>query len=129
MDTSDVTGKVSIQGVTFTSPSLSQDGKALSLKASAPVNVTKATVVVEPVKTKADAKVKTDKYVSTITYKDEVAPTVASADAKTSGNIATSLTVKASEPLKAGTGLVKVNGEYVAANFAGTTTVNCRSFT
>ena len=123
VDKNDVAGKVSIHGVTLSSPSLSEDGKVLTLKASAPINVSKATVVVEPVKTKADAKVKTDKYVSTITYKDEVAPKIASVEAKTSGNTATSLTIKASEPLKAGIGLVKVNGAYVEANFEGTDSV------
>ncbi len=52
-----------------------------------------------------------------ITYKDKVAPTIANVEAKTSGDIATSLTIKASEPLKADIGLVKVNGAYVEANF------------
>jgi hypothetical protein len=122
VDKNDVAGKVSIQGVQFTSQSLSEDGKVLTLTASAPINVSNATVVVEAVKTKADTKVKTDKYVSTITYKDVVAPTITSVEAKTSGSLATSLTVKASEPLKAGTGLVKVNGAYVSADFAGTDT-------
>ena len=93
------------------------------MTASEPINVTNAAVVVEPIKTEADAKVKTDKYVSTITYKDTAAPTVAKAEAKTSGDTATTLTIKASEPLKADVGLVKVNGAYVAANFNGTDTV------
>jgi len=123
VDASDVANKVSIQGVKFTSESLSQDGKVLSLTAEKPVNVTKATVVVEPIKTKADAKVKTDKYVSTITYKDEVAPKIASVEAKTSGNVATNLTLKTSEPIKA-TGLVKVNGTYVTPVFTDATTIS-----
>ncbi|WP_342538963.1 S-layer homology domain-containing protein [Sporosarcina sp. FSL K6-1540] len=123
VDASDIANKVSIQGVKFTSQSLSQDGKTLSLTAEKPVNATKATVVVEPIKTKADAKVKTDKYVSTITYKDEVAPTIASIEAKTSGNVATNLTLKTSEPIKA-TGLVKVNGTYVTPVFTDSTTIS-----
>lgn len=123
VDASDIANKVSIQGVKFTSQSLSQDGKTLSLTAEKPVNATKATVVVEPIKTKADAKVKTDKYVSTITYKDEVAPTIASVEAKTSGNVATNLTLKTSEPIKA-TGLVKVNGTYVTPVFTDSTTIS-----
>ena len=127
VDASDVANKVSIQGVKFTSESLSQDGKILSLTAEKPVNVTKATVVVEPIKTKADAKVKTDKYVSTITYKDEVAPKIASVEAKTSGNVATNLTLKTSEPIKA-TGLVKVNGTYVTPVFTDSTTISVSGF-
>ena len=123
VDKNDVAGKVSIEGVTFTSQSLSQDGKVLLLSAEKPINVKKATVVVEPVKTKADAKVKTEKYISLITYKDEVAPWIASVEAKTSSNVATSLTIKASEPLKAKVGLVKVNGAYVDADFNNTDTV------
>ena len=123
VDKNDIDGKVSIQGVKFSSGALSADGKTITLTASGPINVTNAAVVVEPIKTEADAKVKTDKYVSTITYKDTAAPTVAKAEAKTSGDTATSLTIKASEPLKAGIGLVKVNGAYVEANFEGTDTV------
>ena len=123
VDKNDIAEKVTIQGVTFSSEALSADGKTITLTASGPINVTNAAVVVEPIKTEADVKVKTDKYVSTITYKDTAAPTVAKAEAKTSGDTATSLTIKASEPLKAEVGLVKVNGAYVAANFNGTDTV------
>lgn len=120
VDANDITNKTTIQGVKFTGQSLSEDGKVLKLTAGNPINVTGATVVVEPVKTKADAKVKTDKFVSTLTYKDTVAPTIASVEAKTSGDVATSLTIKASEPLKAKVGLVKLNGSYVEADFNGT---------
>ena len=74
-------------------------------------------------KQKRMQKLETDKYVSTITYKDTVAPTVAKAEAKTSGDTATTLIIRASEPLKAGIGLVKVNGAYEEANFEGTDTV------
>ncbi|MBO0603167.1 S-layer homology domain-containing protein [Sporosarcina sp. E16_3] len=123
VDASDIADRVTIQGVTFTAQSLSEDGKVLSLTAKEAINVTKATVVVEPIKTKADAKVKTDKYVSTITYKDEVAPTIASVEAKTGGNVATSLTLKTSEPIKA-TGLVKVNGTYVTPVFTDASTIS-----
>lgn len=125
VDASDIAGKVTIQGVTFATQSLSADGKVLTATASAPIDVVKATVNVEPIKTKADAKVKTDKYISMMTYKDEVAPEIASVESTTNGNIATSMTVKVSEPIK-GTGLVKVNGAYVTANFTSgdTTTIS-----
>ena len=106
VDANDIAGKLTIQGVTFTGQSLSADGKVLTATASAPIDVVKATVNVEPIKTKADAKVKTDKYISMMTYKDKVAPVIASVEAKTNGNIATSMTVKVSEPIK-GTGLSK----------------------
>ncbi|WP_318617270.1 S-layer homology domain-containing protein [Sporosarcina sp. YIM B06819] len=118
VDVNDIAGKLTIQGVTFTKQSLSADGKVLTATASEQIDVVKATVNVDPIKTKADAKVKTDKYISMMTYKDVVAPVIASVESTTNGKIATSLTINVSEPIK-GTGLVKVNGTYVTANFTG----------
>lgn len=125
IDANDIAEKVTIQGVTFSGQSLSADGKVLTATTSAPIDVVSAAVNVEPIKTKADANLKTDKYISMITYKDTVAPVIDSVESKTNGNIATSLTVKVSEPIK-GAGLVKLNGTYVTANFTGgnTTTIS-----
>ncbi|MGN7408123.1 S-layer homology domain-containing protein [Sporosarcina sp. SAFN-010] len=116
-------GKVTIEGVTLTNPSLSADGKTLTLTAamtsgSTAVDVKNAAVVVNPIKTKADANVMTDKFISLLTFKDEVAPTIASVEAKSNGTKATELTVKTSEPIQSA--VAKVNGEYVSVNFAGT---------
>jgi|GEM_PF-1646694 len=113
-------GKVTVEGVNFNARSLSEDGKTLTLTASAPINVTNAAVVVDAIQTKADANAKTEKYVSLLTYKDEVAPTIASVEAKSNGTTATELTVKASEPIQSA--VAKVNGDYVSVNFGGTDT-------
>ncbi|WP_342442442.1 hypothetical protein MHB65_03045 [Lysinibacillus sp. FSL K6-0075] len=114
-------GNTSIEGVTISNRSLSNDGKVLTLTANAPINVTNAVVVVQPIQSKADHLVKTVKYISTITYEDVVAPTIASVEAKTNGTVAKSLTVKVSEPVKTGA-LVKVNGAYANVDFNGTNT-------
>lgn len=117
----EIAANSSIQGVTINTRTLSADGKTLTLKASAPIDVKNAAVVVEPIMTKADKLVKTEKYVSLMTYKDEVAPAITSVEAKTNGTVATSLTVTTSEPVKSGA-LAKVDGNYVTINFNGTDT-------
>lgn len=94
----------------------------LTLTAQDAIDVKDAAVVIEPIKTKADTLVKTAKYVSLLTYKDEVAPTIASVEAKTNSTRATSLTVKASEPIKAGVAQVKINGSYASVDFNNTDT-------
>ncbi|AJD31608.1 cell wall-binding repeat 2 family protein [Clostridium sporogenes] len=118
IDKNDIDGKVKIDGLTFTSAVLSEDGKVLTLTANAAIDVKNATVVVDPIKTKADANVKTEKYVGLFNYKDEVAPTIVSVEAKTNGTVATEMTVKVSEPVKTGA-LAKVDGSYVSIDFAG----------
>lgn len=84
------------------------------------VQVTNGVLTVDPIATAADKSKKTEKFVQVFSYKDEVAPTVASVEAKTNGSVAKSLTVKATEPIQSG--LVKVNGSYVTANFNNTDT-------
>lgn len=122
VDKTDIAGKATVQGVNFTSEKLSEDGKTLTLSTgTTPIDVKNAAVVVEPIMTKADKLVKTEKFVSLITYKDEVAPSIASVEAKTNGTTATSLTVTVSEPVKSGA-LAKVDGNYVTINFNNTDT-------
>lgn len=89
------------------------------MTSNTPINVEDATVVVEPIKIKADANVKTEKYVGLLTYKDEVAPKIVSVEAKTSEKVAKEITVKVSEPVKTGA-LAKVNGTYASVDFNGT---------
>ncbi|MEH6948427.1 hypothetical protein V7068_15415 [Bacillus sp. JJ634] len=105
-----------------TSAVLGEDKKTVTLTFAnaSHVEVTNGTVVVEPVKTAADTDVTTTKYVSVLTYEDKEKPEIASVEAKTKGSVATSLTVKASEPIASG--LAKVNGEYVSVNFNNTDT-------
>lgn len=113
--------KVTIDGVTLSNPSLSDDGKTLTYTAGMAVDggaidVEDATVVVNPIQTKADKDVSTEKYVTLMTYKDEVAPSIVSVESVTNGEVAETATVKLSEPIKAGAS-VKVNGDYVTANY------------
>ncbi|MCM3710180.1 S-layer homology domain-containing protein [Sporosarcina luteola] len=103
---------------------LASDNKTVLLtftQASA-VQVDNGVITVEPISTLADKKVKTTKLAQVFSYKDEVAPLIDSVEAITSGNTASTVTIKASEPLKATIGLVKVNGQYVTANFNNTDT-------
>ncbi|MGE7932015.1 hypothetical protein [Viridibacillus arvi] len=71
---------VKLAGSDLTSPELTEDGRTLILTAAAAINADNATIEVEPVATKADANVKTARYASLLTYKDVVAPTVASTE-------------------------------------------------
>ncbi len=115
-------GVVVIEGVTTLSKGeLSEDGKTLTLTSTEAIKVTDAAVVVNPIKTKADDKVSTEKYVSKMTYEDKVAPSIVSVEAKTNGTVAKTATIQLSEPVKAGA-LVKVDGDYATVkSFTGTT--------
>lgn len=70
---------VTVGDAKLTNPTLSEDGRTLTLTSNK-TSYDAATVVVAPVKTKADANVSTPKYASLLTYKDTVAPTVASTE-------------------------------------------------
>lgn len=122
VDKADATkvGQVSVQGVNFdpAKTKLSEDGKTLTLTTNSPIKVEDATVVVEAIVSKADAKVKTEKYVGKMTYEDKVAPSIVTVEAVTNGKTANKATIKLSEPIK-NNALVKVNGEYVTAGFNG----------
>ncbi|MGE7836001.1 hypothetical protein [Viridibacillus arvi] len=111
---------VTIEGVSLSAGKLSEDGKTLTLTSTDAIKVTDATVVVNAIKTKADAKVSTEKFVSKITFEDKVAPSILSVEAQTNGTVAKTATIQLSEPVKAGV-LVKVDGDYVAVtSFTGT---------
>jgi hypothetical protein len=101
---------------------LSSDKKSVTLTFANPtqVEVTNGVLVVEPVKLAADTDKKTQKYTQVFTYEDTVKPEIASVEAKTNGTVATSLTVKASEPIDSA--LAKVDGSYYTVNFNGTDT-------
>lgn len=69
--------------VTFSTPVVSEDGKTVTLTPTTGViDVTNATLEIDPIVTKADASVSTAKFVSLFTYTDNVAPTVASIKAQ-----------------------------------------------
>lgn len=110
---SDINNKVSIQGTTLDTATLSEDGKTLTLNSATAINVKDAAVVVEPIRTAKDRLVKTAKYVSVVTYKDEVAPTIASVKATTKGKATETVVVTLSEKAKIGS--AKINGVDVAS--------------
>lgn len=101
----EVLSHYSLTGETFTgTPVVSKDGKTVTLTATDVINVTNATLQIDPIKTKADAKVSTEKYVTLFTYKDTEAPTVATVEAK-----GTQAVVTFSEGLDSA-GTVSLNG-------------------
>ncbi|MGN7479812.1 S-layer homology domain-containing protein [Solibacillus silvestris] len=106
---SDINNKVSIQGTTLDTAALSEDGKTLTLNSPTAINVKDAALVVEPVRTAKDRLVKTAKYVSVVTYKDEVAPAIASVKAATKGKATETVTVTLTEAATADT--AKINGQ------------------
>ncbi|MBE3569062.1 MAG: S-layer homology domain-containing protein, partial [Bacillales bacterium] len=114
--------KYSIDNNKPSSATLSADKKTVTLTFAYAnqVEVTNKVLVVEPIKTAANANVSTEKYVQVFTYEDKEAPQIASVEAKTKGSVATSLTVKASEPIQSS--LAKVDGSYVNVDFKGTDT-------
>lgn len=111
---SDINNKVSIQGVTFDTATLSTDGKTLTLTSKDVIKVKDAAVVVEPIRTAANKLVKTAKYVSVVTYEDTVAPTISEVVAKTNGKTASTVVVTLTEPATVGT--VKLNGTEVKSS-------------
>ncbi|MFL0581139.1 S-layer homology domain-containing protein [Solibacillus silvestris] len=106
---SDINNKVSIQGTTLDTATLSEDGKTLTLNSATAINVKDAAVVVEPIRTAKDRLVKTAKYVSVVTYKDEVAPTIASVKATTKGKATDTVVVTLTEAATVNT--AKINGQ------------------
>lgn len=75
--------KYKLTGETFTgTPVVSEDGKTVTLTATDVIDVTNATLEILPIKTKADGDVTTAKYVTLFSYKDTLAPAVASIEAK-----------------------------------------------
>lgn len=119
---------VKIGDLHLQNPTLSEDGKTLTLTSMNQANSIGATlkaieldnaaVVIEPVQSKDDVTESTKRYVSLMTYKDEIAPTIESVEAVTNGKVAKEITVKLSEPAKTGTS-VKINGAYASVNFNG----------
>lgn len=114
---------VTIEGVILTNPMLSEDGRTLTLTAADAKSSDKAivledaTVTVNRIATKADAKVLTPKYVNVLNFKDTEAPTALSATselAKVTDTTAKTVTIKFSEAVKL-EGIFYVNGSAVSA--------------
>lgn len=114
---SDINNKVSIQGTTLDTATLSEDGKTLTLNSEKAINVKDSAVVVEPIRTAKDRLLKTAKYVSVLTYQDEVAPTIVSAKAVTKGKTTDNVEVTLSE--NATIGSAKINGKEATVSIDG----------
>lgn len=87
---------VKLTGATLKNPVLSPDGRTLTVTSQLAINADKAVIEVESVSTKANLAIKTERYISFLTYKDIVAPTVESTE-KVSY---TTLKVNFSEPVQ-----------------------------
>ncbi len=107
--------KYSIDGNNPTKVELSEDGKTATLTFATSVEGENLAVVVEPITTKADDNVKTERYAGTLTYKDTVKPTVTKIESITGGDQATSATVTFSEPVDLTNSTVKLNGTEVTS--------------
>lgn len=101
--------KVSISGVLFTSANLSEDGKTLTLTASAPMNLTNAALIVEPIQTADNAAITTERYTASYSYSDTKKADLVSVTSKTNSSTASKVNVKFSEPIQS-LGTVKING-------------------
>lgn len=88
---------VTLAGNSLSKGTLSEDGHVLKILDSKINNVKNATLEVPAIKTKADTKISTPKYVTVFSYKDTVAPTVLDTEQLSS----TKVKVKFSEPVAA----------------------------
>lgn len=73
---------VKLGDITFKLSEESSDNKTFTLTSSKVIDVKDAVLTIEPVETKANASVKTEKYIEVVSYKDITAPTVKSVIAK-----------------------------------------------
>ncbi|WP_214759592.1 Ig-like domain-containing protein [Exiguobacterium sp. s129] len=104
VDKDDVAGKVALEGESFTSAVLSEDGMVLTLTSADELKVSNAKLTVAPIKTKADAKVTTAAYNAIFSAADTTAASVAGVKAE-----GTTAEIMFSEPVKSA-GVVSVNG-------------------
>lgn len=106
--------------ITFT-PAVSEDGKTVTLTASAKLDVANTKFTVKGIKTKANATVKTAEYNTLLTYADTTAPSVASVEAKGSSAVITFAEELGSEGTISLNGVALTSGYVVAGK---TVTIN-----
>lgn len=87
----------------------------LTFGSASEVEVTNGAVVIEPVKTAADEFKTTARYAGLLTFEDTVNPTVSSVVSTSKTNVADTVTVTFSEPIKS-LGAVKIDGVVKSAN-------------
>ncbi|MCG6794580.1 Ig-like domain-containing protein [Geobacillus sp. YHL] len=98
------TSNYKLEGETFTSAVLSEDGKTVTLTTADELKVSNAKLTVFPIPTKADANVKTAEFNQLLTFADTEAPAVTSVQAK-----GTTAVITFAEPLQS-EGTVSLNG-------------------
>ncbi|MCK1987215.1 S-layer homology domain-containing protein [Lysinibacillus fusiformis] len=77
-----VTAKYAIDGVTITNAKVSEDGMTVTLTTDKEIKLTNGKVTVNPIKTKADAKILTEEFNKLITFADTTPVSVNSVEAK-----------------------------------------------
>lgn len=116
-DAKDVTN-YSLTGIDFTGAEVevSEDGKTvtITLAAGEVIKVEEAVLSVDEIKTKKDAEVKTEKYVSLFTYSDEEAPEVVTVKAEGTEAVITFDEIVADE------GTVSLNGSVITSEVHAT---------
>jgi hypothetical protein len=99
-----------------TNIAVSEDGKTVTLATTDVINVTNGVLVIDSIKTKADAEKKTVKHATLFTYKDTVAPVVEKVEAK--GGVAT---ITFAEALNGTPGVSVNNATYTNVEVSGKT--------
>lgn len=77
-----VTAKYAIDGITITNAKVSEDGMTVTLTTDKEIKLTNGKVTVNPIKTKADAKILTEEFNKLITFADTTPVSVNSVEAK-----------------------------------------------
>lgn len=116
-----ILAKYAINAVNPTAVDLADDAKSatLTFANATQVEVTNGVVVIDPIVSALDEDIKTAKFTAVLTFEDIVKPVIASVSSKTNTTMASSLTVKTSEPIF--TSLAKVDGAYQTIVFSGDT--------
>lgn len=112
----------SVAGTNPTSAVVADDAKSVVVKFASATTLqgTDKTVTVLPITLASDDSKSTAKFVSLLTFADEVKPEIAEVTSTTAGTTASAVTVKASEPIATAT--AKVDGVNYAINFNNTDT-------
>ncbi|MFE6166403.1 hypothetical protein ACFVP8_00865 [Viridibacillus arvi] len=121
-DAAEVLTNYSVAGTNPTSAVVADDAKSVvvTFTSASTLQGTAKTVTVLPITLDANDEQSTAKFVSLLTFKDEVKPEIAEVTSTTAGTTAGAVTVKASEPIASAT--AKVDGVNYAISFNNTDT-------
>ncbi len=121
-DAAKVLTNYSVAGTNPTSAVVADDAKSVvvTFAAASTLKGSDKTVTVLPITLASDNEKSTAKFVTLLTYVDEVNPEIAEVTSTTAGTVANAVTVKASEPIANAT--AKIDGVNYAINFNNTDT-------